>query len=176
MICPKTMHSFWSRGWRAVGRTQGYHQISIPVYYNRGSESTVSCIQHENILINDRTKQITTTVHRRRSQILSGDYEEAYRAVYTPRGLGKQCCKLDQWLTVTCGHESGIPPQKLSDWKVGSDEGTDGEVQVRRKSGGTFVCCLYACRYSYAAGQIKMGVRRIPIPEIQAMVVCKNCL
>ena len=138
MICPKTMHSFWSIGWRAVGRTQGYHQISIPVYYNRGSESTVSCIQHENILINDRTKQITTTVHRRRSQILS-----KRRGVCTPRGLGKQCRKLDQWLTVTCGHESGIPPQKLSDWKVGSDEGqtekcrSDGKVGVR-----LYVACM----------------------------------
>ena len=32
---------------------------------------------------------------------------------------------------------------------------------------------LYSCR---AAGQTKMGVRRIPIPEIQAMIACKNCV
>ena len=26
------------------------------------------------------------------------------------------------------------------------------------------------------AGQTKMGVRRIPIPEIQAMIACENCV
>ena len=42
-----------------------------------------------------------------------------------------------------------------------------------------FVGCLYACidtAMHYAAGHTKMGVCRIPIPEIQAMVACKYCI
>ena len=36
---------------------------------------------------------------------------------------------------------------------------------------------VYVCmhRYTYATGQTIYGVRRIPIPNIQAMIACKNC-
>ena len=48
---------------------------------------------------------------------------------------------------------------------------SDGEVGVRC----TLLACLWiqlCSRPDKTAGSI----RRIPIPEIQAMVVCKNCL
>ena len=40
----------------------------------------------------------------------------------------------------------------------------------------TFTFTMVLCLYSYAAGHIKMGVRRIPITENQAIVDRENCI
>ena len=64
---------------------------------------------------------------------------------------------------------SGAPPQKMYDWKEGSDDGQI-KVWIRQRSGGTFVRLLYACRYNHAASQTEMGVHRFSILEIEAMI------
>ena len=48
--------------------------------------------------------------------------------------------------------------------------GSDGEVRARLY----VACILLVGIYSRAAGQTKMGVCRIPIPEIQAMIACEK--
>ena len=88
-------------------------------------------------------------------------------------GLGRQCSKHCQWFA-----GMGQAPH-LRNWVLG--KGVHMRVKWRnwsRTEKWGYVCTklVYTCRYTNAAGQTKIGVRRIPIPEIQAMIACKNCV
>ena len=131
---------------------RGYHQISIPAHYNRG---LMSCIQHENILINDMAKQITAP--RRRSQIWSGGVSQNKKGYILLGVYVNNAPNLISELWAWVRH----PSSEIWWLESGIRWGSNGEIQVRRRSRGTIVRCLY----SSAAGHTKMRVRRIPITE-----------
>ena len=126
----------------------------------RGLFSTLSCIQHENIPMNGMAKKITHRSCQGCSSKLGG--------VYTPRGSRcKKCLKL--YLRAL---------QKLGDRKRGSDKDQKDVCRSDRKRGiRLYVSDMLVDRpTTMQPVRQKMGVRRIPILDNQAIIACKNYL
>ena len=78
---------------------------------------------------------------------------------------------------VTCGYGSGTPPQKLGDWKKGSDKSqmekceSDGKVGVR-----FYVACILLVGLHKCSRLDKNGGTSNPNTGNSTMIARKNCV
>ena len=145
---PCIYQGLWSRECRAEGWTQGVSpNLDLSPLQVGDLESTVNCIQHENILIlNDMAKQITTL--QGAFLDLVRECPSKRRGVYTPRGLGKQCQILTSDLQAWVRH----PSSEIGWLERGFRWGSDGEVRVRQTEKWGCVCtCMLVDTHMHLA-------------------------